>query len=242
MDPNTMNRNMMDLPGVLGDPFAAPQPGQHVSVNVAGRVFHTTRGILTKSPFFRYYLSEAGNVDATGSIIVHADPDLFGAILEYLQHGFYPIFLNADKETHDIPRYLACMREARYFHLERLANWIQRACYAEAYLVHVLQRVISHQDPEARDNTGHEVVTYDGNVATIVSWQKRFLLRGKEKVALCRRGIPEHRGQKELCWRECHGARDDPVWVYDEEPSAYLFVTTKTTRIDHGLLRDPDWR
>ena len=56
-------------------------PNQDISLSVMGKLCRTTRAVLTKSPFFHYYLNNPGNRDPDGALVVNADPVLFENIL-----------------------------------------------------------------------------------------------------------------------------------------------------------------
>ena len=121
-----------------------------MEVVVSGKVFSTTRSTLTKSPFFRRHLSDPANYSTDGDITVQADPELFGHILNYLEEGAYPIILRTNG-THDIAKYVACLKEARYFHLERLADWLERARYAEAVKLSYPPKLVCQEEDESTD-------------------------------------------------------------------------------------------
>ncbi|MBE3042585.1 hypothetical protein IMZ48_08420 [Candidatus Bathyarchaeota archaeon] len=220
----------------------SPAVGQHVYLNASGKIFRSTRGILTKSPFFCYHLSDAGNVDSSGSIIVHADPDVFESILQYLQHGAYPLFLEADK-THDISRYIACAREARYFHLPRLVEWLEKGRYAEAHRIEYTRRVLTYDEAAGHGGGVTQKVETNGSVVSIPLAETHNVGWGKTMYFVCPRGLVDHRAdhKKYDCWKECLGGRANPNWLYEELHHPLGLVLTQTVVIDHSLLRDSSW-
>ena len=89
---------------------------------------------MNKSPFFRHYLANPNNHDSDGLVVVYADSQLFENMLHHLQHGVYPLFLSPT-ECPDVPKYLPCIKEARYLRLPGLVDWLEKGRCAEAYRI-----------------------------------------------------------------------------------------------------------
>lgn len=209
---------------------------QEIFVNVAGKLYRTTRAVLTKSPFFRYHLSNPVSRDMDGAVVVNADPELFENILQYLQHGVYPLFVSPAGQ-HDVFKYLTLAREARYFHLERLVGWLEQGRFAQAYRVEFSQRLIRADEIGDKAGTAPKVF-WDSNVLSMVLSEARSVEWGKHMIALCPRGVAGHRGRRNECWKVCFMGRNTPVWEYDVVPYPMFTLVTKTLVINHNLLRD----
>lgn len=214
-------------------------PSQDIFVNVAGKLYRTTRAVLTKSPFFRYHLTIPSSRDSDGALVVNADPEIFEYILQYLQHGVYPLFIDPTGH-HDIPKYLACAREARYFHLDRLVDWLEQGRYAAAYRIELSHRILRGEGPD-NECPPTPAVSWEGSILSVTLSEASTVDWGKHLVALCPRGVKEHRGRKDECWKSCFKGREVPSWEHDVIPYPVFSLTVKKLIIDHNILRDQNW-
>ncbi|KAL2358650.1 BTB/POZ protein, partial [Cryomyces antarcticus] len=105
----------------------------YVTVQVGERRFYTHRDTLTtESPFFSALLSERWNsAEPDGSYFVDADPGLFEHILRYLRRSVYPIFYSTSN-GHDHALYHALYKEAEYFQIDHLAEYLSSQIYRNA--------------------------------------------------------------------------------------------------------------
>jgi hypothetical protein len=103
-----------------------------ITINVGGRRFTTLRSTLTgQSSFFAGLLSGAWPEQAcqiNGEPFVDANPDLFDHVLNYLRRSFPPIFWTR-AGGFDLSLYAAVLREAEYFGVATLAEWIREKKY-----------------------------------------------------------------------------------------------------------------
>lgn len=107
-----------------------------ITLQVGTELFVTTVGTLTsKSGFFKSFLSPFwAKPQVNGSYFLDADPKLLEKILQYLQRQSFPIFYD-DAKVHDYAMYVALQKEADYFGLVNLANWLKDKKYLEAVKV-----------------------------------------------------------------------------------------------------------
>lgn len=101
-------------------------------INVGGRQFTTLRSTLNQSPFLAALLSDEWSVarpQTNGIPFVDRSPVLFEHILEFLRTSFPPVFWSPSRGF-DLSLYASLLREANYFQLHALCDWIREARYA----------------------------------------------------------------------------------------------------------------
>ena len=197
-----------------------PAADGQVTLQVGERQFLTTRSTLVReSGFFASLLSgrwDNGRED--GSYFIDADANLFEHILRYLRRGVLPVFYDKAR-GHDNALYLALLEEAKYFQIPRLIDWLEREHYVRALK-------IEHTAYEA-DDVEELCVTRDteSDVEYYPTWKA-------EKVYVCPRGIPVHRGDPRACGKNCWKVQGDADSTYEEEQVLRTLVVKKRTVLD----------
>ena len=195
-----------------------------VTLQVGDRRFVTTKETLThQCGFFSSLLSGRWNneLQPDGSYFVDADGDLFHHILRYLRRGVLPLFYDNGK-GHDHALYLALLEEARYFQIPRLEKWLEDKAYLQA--VKIMHTVVEV------DGVGNLV-----EVATTDTTLEYHLGRVTEKVYVCPRGIPVHRGDQRRCGRQCMSAQAGSDILYEDEEVLKTVVVRKQTIFDEKI-------
>lgn len=65
-----------------------------------------------------------------GPYVIDADANLFEHVLRYLRRGVFPLFYEESK-GHNFGLYLALLKEARYFKIKRLEQWLDKKRYLD---------------------------------------------------------------------------------------------------------------
>lgn len=102
-----------------------------ITINVGGRLFTTLESTLARSSFFNALFSPQWAQSITrldGVPFVDRSPVLFEHILDFLRSGVPPIFWSRTN-AFDFPRYAVLLREAEYFQVDPLAEWIRTKQY-----------------------------------------------------------------------------------------------------------------
>ncbi len=120
-----------------------------------------------------------------GAYFIDGDGDLFEHLLRYLRRGVLPIFYDNVK-GHDHAKYLALLREAEYFHVDRVQAWIENKEYLKAV-------TIQHTFTEMGSAYGR-AETAGSNVE--VNYVPVYT---SERLYACPRGIPVHDGKPDAC-------------------------------------------
>ena len=205
----------MSSPG--GSTITPSHIDKEITLKVGERVFNTRRETLTeKSHWFDSYLTRwNSNRQQDEPVFVDADGDVFSHVLRYLRHDIFPLFYSASK-GHDYALYHAVHEQARFFQIPRLERWIEEKSYLTA-----VQTWIS---VEALPNLAAmpKFVGADTNVECHPIWKV-------EKVYLCPRGIPVHRGRPEACGRACRDAGEGKETEYEDEGSWIVAAVRKKT-------------
>ncbi|GAB0136484.1 hypothetical protein EsDP_00004784 [Epichloe bromicola] len=194
-------------PSAKGSSEVALQPRAtdvRVKLLVGERLFTTTeQTLVAESAYFTSLLS--GRWASTledGSYFIDSDPSLFEHILRYLRHSICPIFYD-QLRGHDFGLYLALQAEARYFGIPRLHEWLENKRYFEAiHLSYRIQMVEDYSSQDFRSNSGTAMDIYP-------TW-------GVQKVYVCPREIPVHRGDPGRCGRQCANAQGSEKKYEDE--------------------------
>ncbi|KAI1822638.1 hypothetical protein F4861DRAFT_381294 [Xylaria intraflava] len=210
-------------------PEPAEQPstkgmGDRVTLQVGERKFVTTRATLIgESGYFSALLSDRWtNQNPDGTYFVDSDPEYFVDVLRYLRTGNFPLFYNG---AFDYGRYAALLGEAQYFGIQKLEDWIQKQGYLNAVKVQYTTQV----DEDFTFEAGDKQVSTRTATADTQRNISHFLRH--QKVYLCPRAIPVHRGQPDPCGRQCNNARGGAAVEYEEtstitrvvESTRYIF-------------------
>lgn len=198
-----------------------PRAGRQITLQVGERQFITTRQTLVgESDFFASLLSERwDNAQTDGSYFIDADAKLFQHILRYLRRGVFPIFYDKVK-GHDYAMYVALLHEAKYFQIANLMNWLETKRYLNAVKVMRWAEEIEQTQDIA-------VMTYSADTEV-----KYYPALDKEKVYICPRRIPVHRGKPQACGNDCRRAQGDDDDEYKEEPVFRTLVVREETIFD----------
>ncbi|KAF2199004.1 hypothetical protein GQ43DRAFT_450596 [Delitschia confertaspora ATCC 74209] len=198
-----------------------------VTIQVDERKFSAQRHVFAESQF----LSEVVAIDIFAEepqnmrrhfYNVDADPVLFEHIVRYLRRGVLPIFYDESK-GHDYAMYVALLEEARYFGIPRLITWLENNDFLKAVSHEYITKEIYKIDQLSTSMTGRR--TADVNVTCIPTWTKN-------KIYVCPRGIPVHRGNRHACGRACNNAKGEAKDVYDEEMILRAVVVERRTVFD----------
>ncbi|KAI9778590.1 MAG: hypothetical protein M1839_007983 [Geoglossum umbratile] len=194
-----------------------------ITLQVGDRRFITTKDTLTdQCGFFSSMLPGRWNsVQPDGSYFVDADGDLFQYILRYLRRGVLPVFYDNAK-GHDHALYLALLEEAKYFQIPRLEKWLGNKTYLKAVkFFHTAVEV------DGADELG-EVITADVEI-------EYHPARAVEKVYVCPRGIPGHRGSPSSCGKACRNTKGDAEDKYEDEDVLRVVIIRKRTVFDEQI-------
>jgi hypothetical protein len=191
-----------------------------IILQVGERRFTTTRDTLTEeSPFFLAFLSGRWSVaQDDGSYFIDADPDLFSHILRYLRRGVLPLFYDNTK-GHDHALYIALLEEAKYFQIARLEKWLRDKEYLKAVETRCWMEELEGID-WIDVKSSPQVGEYTPRLVT-------------ERVYLCPRRVPVHRGNPGKCGRACAMARGDGEDEYEDEEVVKTLVVRKQIVVDH---------
>lgn len=157
---------------------------------------------------------------ADGSYFIDADPELFAHVLRYLRHGQLPIFYANGQ--HDFSLYAALLGEARYFQIDRLVGWLEKKKYFEAVKIKWIPDQIDGTDLKWETTSTNEEIEYHPFQTT-------------ERVYVCPREIPSHRGNRHACGRQCEDARGNAPLEYVKEYGMRTLVIRKRVVFNHAL-------
>lgn len=198
----------------------AQTSGDRVILQVGDRRFTTTKSNLTdESDWFRTFFSGRWNHELMdGAYFIDADGDLFEHILRYLRRKVFPIFYDNAK-GHDHAMYLALLKEAEYFQIERLRLWIAEKNYEKAISVRHAINVGKHYDGFVI----HAPANYDTQYIPFFE---------EDQVYLCPRGFALHRGRPGACGKQCKKVQGEADDIYVTERVLKMVVVEKRTEID----------
>ncbi|KAF2866271.1 hypothetical protein BDV95DRAFT_453284, partial [Massariosphaeria phaeospora] len=158
---------------------------QTITLDVGGRKFRTAKATLEHgSGWFRTQLSSPkfSTPDADGSYFLDADPDLFAHLLRFMRRpDTFPLFWDRVRGF-DFDLYARLEREAAFFQVCGLVEWIQRRQYLKAVTVTVHKPVV--QDVMSMSSDATQRV--DQDVERLVVLQSR-------QVYVCPRNVAQHR-------------------------------------------------
>ena len=199
-----------------------------VNLQVGERRFTTMRDTLTsESTFFASLLSyHWENILPDGSYFVDADPTLFEHVLGYLRRGIPPLFFDRAR-GHDHAMYLPLLKEARYFGISHLEEWLVNKRYLD---VVDIKRTVEMCDAELSISS---IAQRDETSPSDVSVQYQ-LVWGTRQVHVCPRATRVHRGQPEACGKECHHAKMIAGYQFDMESYPRM------VKITEELIVKPD--
>ena len=122
-------------------------------------------------------------------------------ILRYLRRGIFPLYEN--HRGHDYALYLELLKDARYFQIPRLEAWIRERRYIDA--------VKWEYSAESVEGAVGLVETTKSDVE--VQHHPHCETR---KVYMCPYGVltHTHRGNPQLCGRQCRLAQRDKMDVF----------------------------
>ena len=215
---NTISRT--DTASEDGPISPLPAVATKITLQIGEQRFVTTAATLTQeSGFFSSLLSGRwDNTQEDGSYFIDADAELFKHILRYLRRGVLPIFYD-NLKGHDHAMYLALLEEAKYFQIPRLEKWIHNKTYFKA--VKVIRSAIEREGVDAIDETTET----DIETGYYPIWTT-------EKVYVCPRDIPSHRGNRNACGKNCRRVQGDADDEYVDEPVLKTVVIRKRTIFD----------
>ena len=201
--------------------------GTQITLQVGGRRFVTTGETLSReSGFFSTLLSgHWDHIQADGSFLIDADPQLFEHILRYLRRGVLPVFYDNSK-GHDHALYLALMEEAKYFQISRLVQWIESRRFLDAVKI-----VWSAKELDGAAGSVTETTRTDTEVEYHSAWRT-------QKTYTCPRGIPVHQGDPSACGRLCKNAQSSngtESKVEEDGTVLKVLVTRKQTVFNYGM-------
>ena len=200
------------------------QHSSEIHLRVGEREFWTSKTTLTGgSTYFASMLS--GNWTETehehhNAIFIDSDPDIFTHILRFLRTGVFPIFWNRTMGF-DFPLYVQLLREAQYFGVQSLAEWILRKQYLQTVKVQYFTKEVGGP-PESSDMPEYsDVLTGDIERTYHPQWRT-------EKRYRCPRNIYIHNGSPDRCGRACEKAKLEGQSNYeDAEVMRTLICETK---------------
>ncbi|KAI4690089.1 uncharacterized protein J4E84_004270 [Alternaria hordeiaustralica] len=207
----------MEVPNITGN-----YPKTLV-LDIGGRKFKVSRDTLqAESGLFRHQLSGRfpWEPEMDGSYFLDADPDLFEHLLRFMRRPeVLPLFYDAAKGF-DYNLYNRLEAESQYFQIDVLHEWIKNKKYLNAI----------------------RVQTYDANIRGIGAigpeyfpankTEDWYVIQKKQKVYLCPRHIPAHRGRPELCGMACHKKQAEHALEYEEESYLEVVSVQKETVFD----------
>lgn len=188
-----------------------------VILQVGERSFITLASTLCEgSTFFASLLSErwADSRLEDGSYFIDANPDLFAHILCYLRRRVLPIIYD---KVHgfDHSFYRALCKEAKYFGVRPLFEWIEANRYLHA--------VVIQYSVEKVKGGIHVAQFVDGNTER---WY--YPIFRTEKIYQCPRGISQHHGKPNAYGKACEKVKDEDEDEYmDQNVLSTLIVTKK---------------
>ena len=208
------------------------QPGKSRSSNddrvvleVGDRRFTTLRGTLTgESTYFAARLSSRwDDKQEDGSFFIDSDPNLFEDILTFCRSGTFPLFFDMATECFDYSRYAALLGEARYFGIGRLEKWISEQKYLEAVVIKRAAIAVSDNEKSDKAKTYlNSTRPANAKISVTCTW-------GSDKVYICPRTIPVHRGEPDKCGQACLQAREaygGRIW-YEDIPVLRIVVLSR---------------
>lgn len=165
-----------------------------IKLNIGGRILQTLISTLrSESGLFRRQLSDkfTWTPAPDGSYFLDADPDLFEHLLRFMRRPEVFPLLYTKANGFDYDLYNKLEKEAEYFQIKALHEWIKD----RKYLMAVVERT------EVFFNAS-EAAEYSANNS-----QDLHMIPRTRKVYLCPRGIFVHRGDRNRCGQACMKAR-----------------------------------
>ncbi|KAL1597846.1 hypothetical protein SLS60_008333 [Paraconiothyrium brasiliense] len=196
---------------ILDDPIPSI-----ITLNVGGRHFRTYKSTLQDAGYFAPYLEGRWEwpKEKDGSFFCDADPDIFAHVLRYLRRpSGYPLFwTKANGFDYDL--YHRLEGAAIDFQIKDLENWIKNKTYLKAI---TMEATTSARKVGTYWPKGEVKQSGDVNIDCIV-------VPRTEKVYVCPRDMPAHRGRPEGCSHACHKVRNGGPHRYEDQ--AYNEVST----------------
>lgn len=173
---------------------------------------------LAGATYFQALLSGRWKAQDDGSFFIDADPRLFEHILSFLRHNTLPLFYDRTK-GHDHGLYMALLGEAEYLGVEGLVRYLREKVYLQVVKVrHSAEELNTLEDVDL-------IVGMDTEV-------EYHVVRNKKKVYVCPRSISLHRGQPQLCGRQCQNAKGGAGNLFEDEN------VMKLVRVKRQLIVD----
>lgn len=191
---------------------------------MGGRIFRTYRTTLQDSEWLHAYIERWIPQNSRDSpLFIDADPDLFEHILRYLRRQeVFPLFWSKDRGF-DYDLYNRLEAEAGHFGILVLEDWIKEKRYLQAVTVKrgapITQLV---------ENMGEEKELQDTEY-------ERYILNKTNRIYICPRDIPVHRGRREACGMACERARGDKPLQYEEEEYLQFVTVAKRIQFDQSV-------
>ncbi|KAL8670830.1 MAG: hypothetical protein Q9168_004649 [Polycauliona sp. 1 TL-2023] len=188
-----------------------------IVLQVGEQRFYVSESSLSGSPFLAAKVSERWESDKQpdGSYFIDADPQIFNHVLRFLRHGVYPLCFSK-ASGHDYATYAAIQKQADYFGIQKLVDWLQKKRYVNAITYETRAKTVDGEEGLAnRDN--HEVETQ-----YFPTWKT-------VKNYVCPRGFAKHYGDASACGKSCLKARGDAEEEYEEVQDLTTLTITKRT-------------
>lgn len=202
----------------------SPSSKRMIELRIGERVFTTTADTLTAgSGYFASLLSGRWdkNLHADGSYSIDADGATFEHVLRFLRHEVFPIFYDNAKGF-DFTLYRLLLDQAQYFHIPKLEGWIKNKNYLDAVKIRREVKVLEGSDIKYLDGTSGDV-----RVEHFPIWGPTG-----NKIYVCPRGIPVHRGHSQNCGQACRRAQGDDEVEYEDEIGLRIVEIKSTTVVD----------
>lgn len=192
-------------------PFA-PKKADIVVLDVGGTKFKALRSTFVEtSRHLRAIMSDdrlelqRQEPQDDGSYWVEGDPDLFPHLPCFMRNpGTFPLFWSPQKGF-NYNLYNQLEKQARYFKIDELEDWIKKKMYEKAIYIHVSEPRVETLSRSA----AHEL---PGNV-----WVERYVVKDLRHIYVCPRGTPDHRGHPNRCSWVCFNSTGNQPTFDTEE-------------------------
>lgn len=186
-----------------------PTTSKSITLQVGEKRFYTCEDTLSGSAMLSAMVAQRweSHKQPDGSYFVDADPLIFEHILRFLRHGVYPLCYSIH-QGHDYALYTAIYKQALYFLIVNLAEWLGKQRYLEAVKTETSVQVVENEDT---DFGLAGVTDSDTRVQYHPSWRIK-------KKYVCPRGIAVHYDNPGGCGRACRSALGEAEDQYEECP------------------------
>lgn len=223
-DPSAaMNTHHTPVVASSSTPSADPGP---ITLDVGGRIFRTYRVTLQDSQWLYAWTERwLSSQPLDSPLFLDADPDLFEHILRYLRRQeVFPLFWSRDRGF-DYDLYNRLEAEAGHFGIPALEDWIKEKKYLQAVTVK-RGRPLTQSMDELGVEKEFQSTEYE-----------RYTSNKINRIYLCPRNIPVHRGRRGACGMACERARGDDPLQFEEEEYVEVITIAKTIEFDPSVCR-----